>query len=72
MIFVIECSFPLRHPRRPLLPWPVSTHTGIYPCGKSDKSSVELHRLGGMYVANHFQRLMTRKEVENWRAGAEG
>lgn len=23
--------------------------------------------MGGMYVANDFQRLMMRKEVENWR-----
>lgn len=27
---------------------------------------MELHRLGGMYVANDFQRLMMRKEVGNW------
>lgn len=25
--------------------------------------------MGGMYVANDFQRLMMRKEVENWRGG---
>lgn len=29
--------------------------------------------MGGMYVANDFQRLMTRKEVENWcRGGVKG
>lgn len=32
---------------------------------------MELHRLGGMYVANDFQRLMMRKEVENWRGGVK-
>lgn len=58
-------SFPLC----PSSPWPVKIHTGIQPCGKSDKTSVELHRLGGMYVANDFQRLMMRKEVENWCGG---
>lgn len=61
-------SFPLC----PSSPWPVKIHTGIQPCGKSDKTSVELHRLGGMYVANDFQRLMMRKEVENWCRGGVG
>lgn len=56
-------------PARPSSPWPVNIHTEIQPCGKSDKTSVELHRLGGMYVANDFQRLMTRKEVENCEEG---
>lgn len=56
-------------PSLSLIPWPVKIHTGIQPCGKSDKTSVELHRLGGMYVANDFQRLMTRKEVENLGGG---
>lgn len=27
--------------------------------------------MGGMYVANDFQRLMMRKEVENWRGRRE-
>lgn len=56
-------------PSLSFFPRPVKIHTGIQPCGKSDKTSVELHRLGGMYVANDFQRLMTRKEVENWGGG---
>lgn len=27
---------------------------------------MELHRLGGIYVGNDFQRLMARAEVENF------
>lgn len=59
-------------PSLSLFPWPVKIHTGTQPCGKSDKTSVELHRLRGMYVANDFQGLMMRKEVENWGEEREG
>lgn len=71
LLLLSSASLHLR-PSLSLFPWPVKIHTATQPCGKSDKTSVELHLLGGMYVANDFQGLMMRKEVENWGEEREG
>lgn len=76
MASVIQPSTPATlHPpiirlTRHLFPCPSGAlseiHRGTRPCGKSDKTSAELHRLGGIYVGNDFQRLMSRAEVGNF------